>query len=79
MLHRQVKRNLRFYCILQPVRWLAFCMYPLCCCLVHVFMPRSHQTFRLVLAVKLMGIMLRNRCWPTTLHTITAEDADGWC
>ena len=45
-------------------------------CEVHA---RSHQTFRPVLAVKLLGIMLRNRCWPTTFHTITAEDADGWC
>ena len=27
-------------------------------------MPRSHQTFRLVLYVKLLGSMLRNRCWP---------------
>ena len=42
-------------------------------------MPRSHQTFRPVLAVKLLGIMLRNRCWPTTFHIITAENVDGWC
>jgi hypothetical protein len=35
---------------------------------------RSHQTFRPVQAVKLLGIMLRNRCWPTTFHTITARD-----
>ena len=28
-------------------------------------MPWSHQTFRLVLAMKLLGIMLRNRWWPT--------------
>jgi hypothetical protein len=41
-------------------------------------MPRSHQTFHPVLAVKLLGFMLRNRCWPTTFHTITTEDADGW-
>ena len=40
---------------------------------------RSHQTFRSVLAVKVLGIMLRNRCWPTTFLTITAGDADGWC
>ena len=38
-------------------------------------MPRSHQTFRSFLAVKLLGIMLRNR-W---CLTITSEDADGWC
>ena len=42
-------------------------------------MPRSHQTFCPVLAVKLLGIMLRNRCWPIAFHTITAEYADGWC
>ena len=39
--------------------------------------PRSHQSFCPVLAVKLLGIMLRNRCWPTTFHIITVEDADG--
>ena len=44
-----------------------------------VLMPRSHQTFCSVLAVKLLGIMLRNRWWPTTFITITAGDADGWC
>ena len=43
------------------------------------FMSRSHQTFRLVPAVKKLGIMLRNRCQPTTFHTITTEDADRWC
>ena len=26
-----------------------------------------------------VGIMLKNRCWPTTFHTITTGDADGWC
>ena len=32
---------------------------------------RSHQTFREI---------ARNRCRPTTLHTITARDTDdGWC
>ena len=41
--------------------------------------PWSRQTFRLVRAMKLLGIMLRNRCWPTTFHTITAGDGDGWC
>ena len=41
-------------------------------------MPRSHQTFRSVLAEKLLGIMLGNRWWPTTFLTITAEDADRW-
>ena len=30
-------------------------------------------------AVKLLGIMLRNRCWPTNVHTIITGDADGWC
>ena len=43
-------------------------------------MPRSHQTFRPVPTVKLLGIMLRNRCWSTTtFHTITTVDADRWC
>ena len=41
-------------------------------------MPRSHQTICPVLAVKLLGITLRNRWWPTAFHTITAGDADGW-
>ena len=42
-------------------------------------MPRSHQPFHSVLVVKLLGIMLRNRCWPATFHTITDRDADRWC
>ena len=42
-------------------------------------MPWSHQTFRLVRALKLVGIFLRNRCWLITFHTITAWDADKWC
>ena len=40
---------------------------------VTLLMPRSHQTFHPVPAVKLLRIMLRNRCWPTTFHTITLE------
>ena len=36
-------------------------------------MPRSHETFRSVLTVKLLGIMLGNRRWPTTFLTITAQ------
>ena len=39
----------------------------------------QHQTFRPVLAVKLLRIMFRNRCWPTTFHTIITGDADAWC
>jgi len=27
----------------------------------------------------LLGIMFRNRCWPTIFHTITAGDAKRWC
>ena len=42
-------------------------------------MPQSHQPFRPVPAVKLLGTMFRNRCWPTTVHTIVVRDADGWC
>jgi hypothetical protein len=38
-------------------------------------MLQSHQTFRPVLA----GKLLRNRCWPTTFHLITFIDANGWC
>jgi hypothetical protein len=34
------------------------------------FMLRSHQTFRPVLIVKLLGIMFMIRCLPTTFHTI---------
>ena len=41
-------------------------------------MPPSHQTLRLVPAVKLLGIMFRNRWWPITFHTITAGDVDRW-
>ena len=40
--------------------------------------PWSHQTFRPVLVVKLLGIMLRNKCWSITFHIIIARDADGW-
>ena len=43
------------------------------------FMPPSHQTFRPVWAMNLLGILLRNRCWLTTFHTITAGHADEWC
>jgi hypothetical protein len=28
--------------------------------------------------MKLLGITFRNRCWPTTFHTITTKDADSW-
>ena len=38
-----------------------------------------HSCFRPVPTVKLLGLMLRNRCWPTTFHTITTRDVDGWC
>ena len=36
-------------------------------------MSRSRQTFRPVPAVQLLGIMLRNRHWPTTFHTIILQ------
>ena len=39
------------------------------------YMPWSQQNFRLALAVKLLGIMLSNRWWPTTFHTIIGGDA----
>ena len=42
-------------------------------------MPRTHQTFHPVQAVKFLGIMFKNRCWSTGFHTITAWDVDGGC
>ena len=42
-------------------------------------MSKSHQTFGLVPAVKLPGIMFKNKCWPTTFHIIITEDAYRWC
>ena len=51
--------------------WTSRCDQPL--------MPWSHQNFHPVPVVKLLRIMLRNKCWPTTFHSITAGDADGWC
>ena len=41
--------------------------------------PWSHRTFRPVLAVKLLGIPLRNRCRPTAFCTTTTKDTDVWC
>ena len=38
----------------------------------------SHQTFHLVPTVTLLETMLRNRCRPTTFHTITTGDTDKW-
>ena len=38
-----------------------------------------HQNFPSGSNWEIAGIMLRNRCWPTTFHTVAAEDADGWC
>ena len=29
--------------------------------------------------VRLLGIMLRNRCWLTAFHTTTAGGVNGWC
>ena len=43
------------------------------------FVPPSHQAFRPILALKLLGIVLRNRCWPTTFDIITVGGAEGWC
>ena len=42
-------------------------------------MPRWHQIFRLVLTMKLLGIMLRNRWWPTTFQSNIVGDVVGWC
>ena len=41
--------------------------------------PQSHQNLHPVQTMKLLGTMLRNRCWPTTFHTITTGDVDKWC
>ena len=57
-----------------------------CCCqrplvlgrLLMTLTPQSHQTFRPVPTVNLLGIMFKNRCWPSTSHTVKAEDADRW-
>ena len=42
---------------LPPIKF-SFSLFPL--------MPRSHQTFRSVSSMKSLGVMFRNRCWPTT-------------
>ena len=44
-----------------------------------ILMSRSHQNLCLVLTMKLLGIVLRNRCWPIIFHTVTSGDVDGWC
>lgn len=41
------------------------------------FMPRSNQILCPVLAMKLLRIMLKTRCWPTTCHIITTKDVNG--
>jgi hypothetical protein len=41
--------------------------------------PITPKTLCLVQAMKLLGFMLRNRCWSITFHTIITGDADGWC
>ena len=59
---------------------LASHMYSHCNAML-AFNSRSHlmlwsrQTLCPLLVVKVLGIMLRNRCWPTTFHTITNRDA----
>ena len=67
---------------LQPL-WLQDLAWPWCQSeprkFLGILMPWSHQTYCAVLAVKLMGIMLRNRYWPIIYHTVTLiiEDAHG--
>ena len=41
-------------------------------------MPRSHRTFRPVPTMKLLEIMLRSKCQPTTFHTITTGDVGNY-
>jgi hypothetical protein len=45
----------------------------------YLVMPQSHQTFRPVPTVKLLGIMFKNRCWPIILHINTVGDANERC
>ena len=47
--------------------------------LLHLSCPDHTKLSVRYLAVKLLGIMLRNRWWPTTCLTITVGDANGWC
>ena len=47
-------------------------------------MPGSHQRFRSVSTMELLGIMLRNRCLFITLHIVkpnmsTDGSRSGWC
>lgn len=56
--------------------WPGYLILPVQC---SYMLPWSHQHFHPVLAVKLVGIMLRNRWWLTTCHTITCRIANGWC
>ena len=43
------------------------------------FSTNTHRNFCLVSVVKLLGIMLRDRCRPTTFHIIRVGGFDGWC
>ena len=43
-----------------------------------IFMLRSHQNIHPVRVLKSLGIMLRNRCWPTAFHNIIAGNANRW-
>ena len=38
-----------------------------------------YQTFCSILALKLLGIMSRNRWWFIAFHTFTIGDVDRWC
>ena len=49
------------------------------CSLVRNSCPEHNKLFCPVRAMKMLGNMLRNRCWPATFHIITSEDADDWC
>ena len=39
----------------------------------------SHQHFRPIPIVKVLGIMLRSKCWPTIFLNIITRDAIKWC
>ena len=46
------------------------------CMMVHSCPNHTKLSVRFS-TMKLLGIVLRNRCWPTTFHTITDGGADG--
>jgi hypothetical protein len=62
------------WCLVSPTLFATGLNY-----ILRGIMPRSHQTFRPVPIVRLLGIMFTIRCWPTVFHIITTGDANRWC